>query len=151
VTRDGLEMPRAQILQARACGLEPDVDMGPVLMKPVTPTGAQIILLGKALGAMEARDYFFDTSRFEAIAFQALDRLRARHPVLVLEGAGFLVTFWSAPTMTAGHLLFALGSTCTILAGTWFEERDLLRTLGPGYAQYRRTVPRFFPVPWRWK
>jgi len=88
VTRDGLEMPRAQILQARACGLEPEVDMGPVLMKPVTPTGAQIILLGKALGAMEARDYFLDTARFEAIAFQAMDRLMARHPVLVLEGAG---------------------------------------------------------------
>jgi adenosylcobyric acid synthase len=88
VTRDGLEMPRAQILQARACGLEPEVDMGPVLMKPVTPTGAQIILLGKALGAMEARDYFGDTARFEAVAFQALDRLRARHDVIVLEGAG---------------------------------------------------------------
>jgi len=54
VTADGLEMPRAQILQARACGLEPHVDMGPVLMKPVTATGAQIVLLGKAVGAMEA-------------------------------------------------------------------------------------------------
>jgi adenosylcobyric acid synthase len=88
VTADGLEMPRAQILQARACGLEPEVDMGPVLMKPVTPTGAQIILLGRALGAMEARDYFGATARFEAAAFQALDRLRARHRVIVLEGAG---------------------------------------------------------------
>jgi adenosylcobyric acid synthase len=88
VTPDGLEMPRAQILQALACGLAPHVDMGPVLMKPVTPTGAQIILLGKALGAMEARDYFGHTARFEAIAFQALDRLLARHRVIVLEGAG---------------------------------------------------------------
>jgi adenosylcobyric acid synthase len=88
VTRDGLEMPRAQILQALACGLEPEVDMGPVLMKPTSPTGAQIVLLGKVLGAMEARDYFGDTARFEAVAFQALDRLMARHRVLVLEGAG---------------------------------------------------------------
>ena len=88
VTPDGLEMPRAQILQALACGLDPHVDMGPVLMKPVTPTGAQIILLGKALGAMEAREYFGHTARFEAIAFQALDRLMARHRVIVLEGAG---------------------------------------------------------------
>ena len=88
VTADGLEMPRAQILQARACGLEPHVDMGPVLMNPVTPTGAQIVLLGKALGAMEAREYFGHTARFEAVAFQALDRMLARHRVLVLEGAG---------------------------------------------------------------
>ena len=88
VTQEGLEMPRAQILQARACGLEPHVDMGPVLMKPVTSTGAQIVLLGKALGTMEARDYFGDTARFERIAFAALDRLKARHQVIVLEGAG---------------------------------------------------------------
>jgi len=88
VTPDDLEMPRAQILQARACGLEPHVDMGPVLMKPVSATGAQIVLLGKVLGAMEARDYFGDTARFETVAFAALDRLMARHPVIVLEGAG---------------------------------------------------------------
>ena len=88
VTRDGLEMPRAQILQARACGLEPHVDMGPVLMKPISGTGAQIVLLGKVLGAMEARDYFGDTARFQRIAYEALDRLRARHQIIVLEGAG---------------------------------------------------------------
>jgi protein-S-isoprenylcysteine O-methyltransferase Ste14 len=72
---------------------------------------------------------------------------RTRHPLML----GFLVLFWSAPTMTAGHLLFALGSTCYILAGTRLEERDLLGTLGPGYARYRREVPRFFPIPWRRK
>jgi len=88
VTAGGLEMPRAQILQARACGLEPEVDMGPVLMKPVSSTGAQIVLMGKAVGAMEAREYFGHTDRFEAVAFQALDRLRARHRLIVLEGAG---------------------------------------------------------------
>jgi protein-S-isoprenylcysteine O-methyltransferase Ste14 len=70
---------------------------------------------------------------------------RTRHPLML----GFLVTFWSAPTMSAGRLLFALGCTCYILAGTHCEERDLLRTLGPGYARYRREVPRFFPIPWK--
>ena len=88
VTPEGLEMPRAQILQAAACGLAPHVDMGPVLMKPVTSTGAQIILLGQALGSMEAKDYFGNTGRFEQVAFEALDRLRQRHAVIVLEGAG---------------------------------------------------------------
>jgi adenosylcobyric acid synthase len=88
VTRDGLEMPRAQILQALACGLEPEVDMGPVLMKPVSATGAQVVLLGRALGHLEARDYFGAPGRFEAAAFQSLDRLLARHRLVVLEGAG---------------------------------------------------------------
>jgi protein-S-isoprenylcysteine O-methyltransferase Ste14 len=51
--------------------------------------------------------------------------------------------------MTLGHLVFAAGTSCYILAGTLLEERDLLRTLGPRYRTYLREVPRFFPVPWR--
>ena len=58
VTADGLEMPRAQILQALACRKAPHVDMGPVLLKPVSQTGAQVIALGKALGMQEAAAYF---------------------------------------------------------------------------------------------
>ena len=68
-------MPRAQILQAAACRLAPEVDMGPVLLKPLTPTGAQMVVLGRALGVQEARDYFQDTARFGAVALPALDRL----------------------------------------------------------------------------
>jgi len=88
VTPDGLEMPRAQILQAAACRKAPHVDMGPVLMKPVSPTGAQIIVMGKALGQMEAKDYFKDTSRLATVAEAALDRLMGAHEIVVLEGAG---------------------------------------------------------------
>nr|WP_320132055.1 cobyric acid synthase [uncultured Holophaga sp.] len=97
VTPEGHEMPRAQILQARACRLAPHVDMGPVLMKPVSPTGAQIVVLGKAVGQREARDYFKDTSELAAVALGALDRLAAAHQVIVLEGAGSPVelNLWS--------------------------------------------------------
>ena len=70
---------------------------------------------------------------------------RVRHPLML----GFLATFWATPRMTLGHLVFAAGATGYILAGTWLEERDLARNLGPDYAAYRRQVPRFFPVPWR--
>jgi len=70
---------------------------------------------------------------------------RVRHPLML----GFLAAFWATPRMTLGHLVFAAGTSCYILAGTLLEERDLLRTLGPAYAAYRRQVPRFFPVPWR--
>ncbi len=96
-TADGLEMPRAQILQALACGKTAHVDMGPVLMKPVSPTGAQIVVLGKAIGQREARDYFADTTNLAAIAEQALDRLRAAHRAVVIEGAGSPVelNLWS--------------------------------------------------------
>ena len=88
VTLDGLEMPRAQLLQAAACRLAPHVDMGPVLLKPLTQTGAQVVVLGKALGIMEARDYFRDRSPYRDVALTALGRLAGRHQVIVLEGAG---------------------------------------------------------------
>jgi adenosylcobyric acid synthase len=88
VTSDGLEMPRAQILQALACGLEPHVDMGPVLLKPVSQTGAQVVVLGVAQGETQAKDYFRDTSALAGVSEAALDRLAARHAVIVMEGAG---------------------------------------------------------------
>jgi adenosylcobyric acid synthase len=88
VTADGLEMPRAQILQSRAARQEPVVDMGPVLLKPITHTGAELVVLGRALGHVRAAEYFRDTSALAAVARAALSRLAAAHAVLVLEGAG---------------------------------------------------------------
>ena len=88
VTRDGLEMPRAQILQAHASRHEPHVDMGPILLKPVSQTGAQLIVLGTVAGHVEAKHYFDDTSALASIALDALRRLADRHDVIVLEGAG---------------------------------------------------------------
>jgi adenosylcobyric acid synthase len=88
VTVDGLEMPRAQILQALAARQTPHVDMGPILLKPISHTGAQVIALGKAIGAQQAADYFRDTNPLREVAAQALARLLGRHRVVVLEGAG---------------------------------------------------------------
>jgi adenosylcobyric acid synthase len=88
VTPEGLEMPRAQILQAAACRKPPHVDMGPVLLKPMTHTGAQVVVLGRALGVMEARDYFRGRAPCADQAMAALRRLASRHQVIVLEGAG---------------------------------------------------------------
>jgi protein-S-isoprenylcysteine O-methyltransferase Ste14 len=65
-----------------------------------------------------------------------------RHPLM----AGFVVVFWSAPVMTAGHLLFAAAATGYVLAGIAFEEHDLSRSLGDDYTCYRARVPAL--IPW---
>ena len=66
---------------------------------------------------------------------------RIRHPLM----AGFVVIFWAAPMMTAGHLLLATAATGYILAGIAFEEHDLTQSLGATYAAYRARVPALIP------
>lgn len=88
VTEDGGEIGRGQAVQARACGLAPHSDMNPVLLKPNSDTGAQVILQGRAVSNMEAAG-FHDYKR---VAMQAVldsfQRLQSRYVTLVVEGAG---------------------------------------------------------------
>jgi len=72
---------------------------------------------------------------------------RIRHPLM----SGFVVIFWSAPVMTAGHLLFAAAATGYILAGIAFEEHDLIQSLGQTYTAYRARVPALIPRLSLWR
>jgi adenosylcobyric acid synthase len=88
VTRDGLEMGRAQVVQAQACRLDPDVRMNPILLKPNSDTGSQVVLRGKPIGNMEALDYFrYKTNAFAEVR-SCYDELAAEYDAIVLEGAG---------------------------------------------------------------
>jgi adenosylcobyric acid synthase len=88
VTPEGLEMGRAQIVQAEACGLPPHVDMNPILLKPTSEVGAQVVLLGEARSNQTALEYHERKEALYKTACGALDRLRPQHDVILLEGAG---------------------------------------------------------------
>ncbi len=88
VTPDGAEIGRAQALQARACGLEPDARMNPVLLKPNSLTGSQVLVLGKPVANMEAREYYAHKQKLFSAVSTAYDTLASEYDVIVLEGAG---------------------------------------------------------------
>ncbi|WP_134680500.1 cobyric acid synthase [Paracoccus ravus] len=88
VTSDGGEIGRAQALQALACGTLPHTDMNPVLLKPETETGAQVIVQGKRLTSTRARDYGALKPRLMESVLESYHRLRAAHDLVLVEGAG---------------------------------------------------------------
>ncbi len=88
VTAAGGEMGRAQVVQAQAARIAPHVDMNPVLLKPSADTGAQVVVLGQAIGNCLAKDYFADTRALARTARQSLKRLCAGNDLVVMEGAG---------------------------------------------------------------
>jgi adenosylcobyric acid synthase len=144
VTPEGYEIGRAQIAQAEAARVVPTADMNPVLLKPNSDMGAQVVLQGKVCSTETAQGYFRDTTVWAAAAKKSLERLILRHELIVIEGAGScaemnlyardFVNFRTARTAGAAVILVAdidRGGVFAQVAGTLAiippEDRALVK------------------------
>jgi adenosylcobyric acid synthase len=146
VCPDGSEIGRAQATQALACGLEPHVDMNPVLIKPEADSRSQVVVNGRAWKTLSARDYYPKKDILWGAATSALDRLREQYDLIIVEGAGSaaelnlrkgdivnmaIARYANAPVLLAGDI--DRGGIFAQLIGTvWLlepEERELIKGL----------------------
>lgn len=88
ITEEGLEMGRAQVVQAEAAGVKPEAAMNPILLKPTNDSGSQVIVNGVSIGNMPAREYFAYKKKLVPEIEKAFSSLAGRYDVIVLEGAG---------------------------------------------------------------
>ena len=147
VTKDGGEMGRSQVAQAEAAGIEPFVEMNPVLLKPTGNSCSQVILMGKSIGNMSAREYHkgYSLKAFDTVK-EAIRRIEEKYDMMVIEGAGSpaevnlkandIVNMRIAKYLKAPVLLIAdidRGGALASLVGTLEllepEERDLVKGL----------------------
>ncbi len=146
ITKEGLEMGRAQVVQAQAAGIEPSVKMNPILLKPTNDTGSQVIVNGKVVGTMSARDYFAKKKDYIPEIRKAYQALDEEYDIIVLEGAGSpaeinlkqddivnmgMAKMAKAPVILVGDI--DRGGVFAQLCGTMMlldeEEKDLVKGL----------------------
>jgi adenosylcobyric acid synthase len=164
VTLDGGEMARAQVVQAEACGLDPVVEMNPILLKPSGAQGSQVVVLGRAEPHQSGREYYGDFDRHWQLVRDVLDGWRSRCDVLVLEGAGSpvelnlmdrdLVNLRPLRHVDGRWLLVGdidRGGIYAQLAGTWnlLPAEDRARGLGAIVNRFRGDIT-LFPQPEAW-
>ena len=160
VTRDGREMGRAQIVQAEAAGVEPDVRMNPILLKPSSDVGSQVIVNGVVRAQMTAREYFAYKKELIPDILDAYNSLAAEHDVIVIEGAGSpaeinlrendivnmgLAELVDAPVLLAGDI--DRGGVFAQLYGTvaLLEKRERARIKGLVVNKFRGDVALLRP------
>ena len=146
VTAAGDEMGRAQIVQAQAAFVDPDARMNPILLKPHSDTGSQVVVLGQPIGHMGVIDYFKKKKELWKTVTEAYDSLAAGHDVMVLEGAGSpgevnlkahdVVNMRMAEHARASVLLVGdidRGGVYASFLGTWMTFTNAERRLLTGY------------------
>lgn len=161
ITPEGLEMSRAQAVQAWAAGLEPDVRMNPVLLKPSNDTGSQLIVNGQVRGHYQAAGYFRLKPTLTPEVLAAYNSLAAEHDIIVIEGAGSpaeinlrqgdcfvnmgLAELVNAPVLLAGDI--DRGGVFAQLYGTvaLLEERERVRIVGTVINKFRGDVSLLRP------
>ncbi|MEP7199843.1 MAG: cobyric acid synthase, partial [Chloroflexota bacterium] len=116
-TRDGKEMGRAQAMQAQAAGIEPTVEMNPILLKPEADARSQVVAMGKPWATLKAGDYYQHRDALWPIVTGALDTLRAQYDLVIIEGAGSAVepNFVSSDIVNMRVARYA--NAVTLLAG----------------------------------
>lgn len=155
ITRDGLEMGRAQVMQAEAAGVEPDVCMNPILLKPTNDTGSQVIVNGEPVGTMSAVEYYRHKKEYIPAILEAYHKLEESCDVIVIEGAGSpaeinlkqddivnmgLAELVDAPVLLAGDI--DRGGVFAQLVGTvmLLEEKERQRIKGTIINKFRGDV-----------
>ena len=159
-TREGHEIGRAQAMQAEAARVAPHVDMNPILLKPTSDIGAQVVLNGKVLGNYSSAEYYRLKPQLLETVSSAYQRLAARHEVVVLEGAGSpvemnlkdrdVVNLQMAEIADAACLLVAdidRGGVFASLVGTYalLEPQERQRFFGFLINKFRGDVSLFTP------
>ena len=146
ITREGLEMGRAQVMQAEAAGVEPSVRMNPILLKPTNDVGSQVIVNGEVLETMSARDYFKYKKQLIPDIMKAYHALEEEADIIVIEGAGSpaeinlkkddivnmgMAKMAKAPVLLVGDI--DRGGVFAQLAGTMMlleeEEKEMVKGL----------------------
>ena len=158
ITREGLEMGRAQVMQAEAAGIEPSVLMNPILLKPTNDTGSQVIVNGEVLSTMSARDYFKYKKQLVPDIMKAYHALEEQADIIVLEGAGSpaeinlknddIVNMGMAELVDAPVLLVGdidRGGVFAQIAGTvmLLEEKERKRIAGTVINKFRGDIRLF--------
>ncbi|MDY2637211.1 MAG: cobyric acid synthase [Phascolarctobacterium sp.] len=88
ITKEGAEMGRAQVVQAEAANIEPSVMMNPILLKPTSDSGSQVIVNGEAIGTMKAQEYYAMKHTLRPKVQEAFDKLSSQYDIVCIEGAG---------------------------------------------------------------
>jgi adenosylcobyric acid synthase len=125
-TSDGLEMGRAQVVQARACRVEPRVEMNPILLKPEADHRSQVVLFGKVDGRYEAAAYYREKPRLWKVVEAALASLRKEYELVIIEGAGSPAEINLAEYDIANMRVADLADAPVLLAP---EHRDRVKAL----------------------